>query len=509
MRICLEFSHNQNETHRRRLSYAFQLFCAVYGHAPLFDPEDYNGVDVVIRYELTTGISTRKNILQLSNLYRPRSPLVPAPSPKQFSKDDESTALFYSPSPGQQPDWLGEIFEWVSCADEYSIQNLDSCGRVPFEACYIGRHKLNARVPYAAVAMRFLERALNTVASRHKRGLSDLARSAGHFIVATHDVDYLPVGRLSSANRLAKNAAVSWLEGKSVGLAVKQVQMALRRTLNGHDPLDQISELVRGERQRGIGSSYYFLTRHLHRRDANYTSALPGFSELLSSLESQGMEVGIHGSYRCLEEGTGLACEYQRLQELGFRPKGGRQHWLRFTLARLIPSLERSGALYDTSIGWIERIGYRAGACFPFPPYYFQEERPAKFIELPMAAMDLSLRFEFGGDYRCDGYAEVSNLLDVSRQFGWGGISILWHPAAFGGAWIAPEIGEIYWRLLDHCQERNDKWLSAAEFLQLFREEYVRVGLLPEFPCQEDSERAEQPVEPEGGQNLIVPAPIL
>jgi len=480
MRIFLEFSPDQSPVQRTRLAYAFRLFCAIYGHEPLFGTSQPENADVRISYSPAHGSDARKPVLRLGNLYDPRSPREPAPPPRQYVHDGEATPVVYFSLPGEQPDWLGEIFEWVSCADEYSIKQRDSVGRVPFEASYVGRHHLDARVPYAAVAMRLLQSALDRVAqSGDARGPKSPVESVRHFIVPTHDVDYLPAGRLSSVTRLTKNAIASCLEGKNPRLGIEQAKLAVRRSLNGRDPLDQIPKLVQGEKQRAVNASYYFLVRRLHRRDANYTIDASGPTHLLHSLEAQGLEVGVHGSYTCLDTPNGLADEYHCMRERGFHPQGGRQHWLRFTLDRLISALERSGALYDTSIGWAERIGYRAGACFAFPPYNFQEERPATFLEIPLAVMDWTLRFEHGGDRKGDGYTEVAELLATSRRYGWGGVSVLWHPAAFGGAWLAPEMGNIYWRLLDHRQEWNDTWVSAAEFVQSVRQRYVKVGLLP------------------------------
>src|SRR5207244_7426773 len=136
--------------------------------------------------------------LELSRLYQPRSLQEPAPPPKKFERDGESTVLFYAPLPGQEPDWLGEIFEWVSSADEYSVRARDSVGRVAFAETYLGRHKLDERRPYAAVAMRFLQRALCKLAPGAAAEPRSPVESAGHFVIPTHDVDYFPVGRLTS-----------------------------------------------------------------------------------------------------------------------------------------------------------------------------------------------------------------------------------------------------------------------------------------------------------------------
>jgi len=79
-------------------------------------------------------------------------------------------------------------------------------------------------------------------------------------------------------------------------------------------------------------------------------------------------------------------------------------------------------------------------------------------------------------------------LLSVSRRYGWGGISLLWHPAAFGGGWLSKEVGNVFWRLMDSRNERQETWLSAIEFVQSVRQRYIEVGLLPEAYGPEEPE---------------------
>ena len=487
MRIFLDFSPEQTPTHRSRLGYAFRVFCAIYGHEPVFDAEQAQTADVWIRYAPGSiqGQQARPS-LELSSLYQSRSLYEAAPPPKKFEREGESTALFYSPLPGQEPDWLGEIFEWVSSADEYSVRARDSVGRVAFAETYLGRHKLDVRVPYAAVAMRFLQQALCRLAPGAVAEPRSPVESAGHFVVPTHDVDYFPVGRLNSVHRLAKNAAISCWLYKSLVLGMKQAGMALRSAIGGPDALDQIPALARGETRRNVSASYYFLLRRYHRRDANYDLGQPSLTDFMAALERQGLEVGVHGSYTSLDEPGELAAQFDSLRARGFRPLGGRQHWLRFTLDRLIPAHERARALYDSSMGWPDRMGFRSGACFAYPPYNFEQERPATFIEIPLVMMDQSL--QVGPGQESDWYNQVADLLSVSRRYGWGGISLLWHPAAFGGGWLSKEVGNVFWRLMDSRNERQETWLSATEFVRSVRQRYIEVGLLPEAYGPEEPE---------------------
>jgi hypothetical protein len=239
--------------------------------------------------------------------------------------------------------------------------------------------------------------------------------------------------------------------------------------------LDQLPELMEEERNRSIGASYYFIPVRDHRRDANYKISDPRVLHLLREV-AELSEVGVHGSYTSLDHENQLKREFGRLRRLGLRPIGGRQHWLRFTLDRLIPEVECAGADYDCSLGWSDKIGFRAGACFAFPPYDFAHERPAQFLEFPLVMMDQAL---LDADARAMGMAEsAAALLAVSRSYGWGGVSVLWHPAAFGGGQLSEEVGRVFYRLLELRAKTNDVWMSGEQFLSLAQKRFRRVGLL-------------------------------
>src|SRR6266542_335615 len=119
MRIFVEFAPGQLARHRCRISYAFRLFCAIYAHKPILERELSENADIWISYAGDRSNRNFPRVLQLSDLYVPRPAHLPAPAPTPYEAEDIPTVLFHVPQANQQPDWLGEIFEWVSCADEY------------------------------------------------------------------------------------------------------------------------------------------------------------------------------------------------------------------------------------------------------------------------------------------------------------------------------------------------------------------------------------------------------
>jgi hypothetical protein len=471
MIIALEFDPTQSCEHRRRLQYAFQVFCAVYGHEPILESTSLHSAQLRITYTTDLPVPHSPKVLRLYNGYRPRPLTTPAPRPRCFTRDGRNTVLFYPPENSAEIDWLAEIFEWISCADEYSVTARDSVGRIPFEKSIFARYQLEERTPYAALAMWFLQQAIcRLVPAAGERPRSpdiDLT----HAIVCSHDVDFIPLGYLSTLARLAKNALISLKRSPSGALGI--AARAVRFALGGVNPLRNIEQLAFWEHVCGITSSFNFIVRHVHRRDANYQIESQSVMGLAERLQSLGMAVDVHGSYTSLDTENGLAGEFEILRKFGFPALGSRQHWLRFSLDTLVPALERAGALFDSSLGWQSHIGFRAGACFPFPPYNFAKERPAKFLELPLAVMDQAL-----SPREAEAFSEVATLLATSRMFGWGGISLLWHPAAFGGGQLPIGIGRTFCDLVAARSEWKDTWLSAKDVLRRVHQRYIDVGLM-------------------------------
>jgi len=479
MRIYLQFAATQSPRTRARLEYAFRLFCVIYGHTPLTREEQSASADLIISYATHPQSAP---VVRLCPAYDSR--FVPLPEgPGRYKYGDEATVLRctrYS----ETPDWLGEIFVWVSCLDEYTSP-ADGTGRISFDNSYLGRYRLNPRIPYAAVAMKLLQWEISKVIPRST--VAPPAVSGRHLIVNTHDVDYVPTGRSTGILRLLENACISLFHGREFSLVWEQLRGATALALSGKDPLDQIARLLRAEKERGLRSSYYFLCRRRHRRDGNYDFESPSVASCMREVQRQA-EIGVHGSYCSLDSENGLAEEFQLMQDAGFRARGSRQHWLRFTLDRLIPQIEKAGADYDCSLGWPDVAGFRGGACFAYPPYNFASERPAHFLELPLVVMDHAIRLLFQRGE--DAYKAVSEVLSASRRYGWGGISVLWHPTAFGREHMPAPVGELFWRLLDESEQMNDKYISAADFMDEVAKKYVAAGLPIHTAAPAEAERS-------------------
>ncbi len=218
------------------------------------------------------------------------------------------------------------------------------------------------------------------------------------------------------------------------------------------------------------------MARREHRRDANYT--LPQIAYRLREIGKTGSALALHGSYRSIVENSDLASEAADLQsETGERPRGSRQHWLRFDHPeKLFASVEQAGLQYDSSWGWAGQPGFRNGAAFAFPPYNFAREEAYNFLVIPLVIMDQGLQNAHRESAERAAQLAAS-VLDQSRRWGWGGVSVLWHnPVEPLSA--CDEVNQIFWQQLRGRAEHGERWISAEEFMSISLPCFQRAGLM-------------------------------
>src|SRR5208282_3353617 len=126
--------------------------------------------------------------------------------------DEDVYLAFGTDAASGRPDWLGEIFLWLSCSQEISIAERDSVGRIPYSGTVFGREGLSPRKPHVALLMAWMEGALrqrNTKAEEALPKAPSPVPGVEHLVVCSHDIDFYYVDRTSSLARLFKNLVVA------------------------------------------------------------------------------------------------------------------------------------------------------------------------------------------------------------------------------------------------------------------------------------------------------------
>ena len=237
----------------------------------------------------------------------------------------------------------------------------------------------------------------------------------------------------------------------------------VRRT----DPNWRFAEIAAKESEHGARSTFFVMAGHAHRADGAAPEAYDRLRpRLVETLLGTGAEVGLHGSYRAAEELERLARERALLAQLDGPLIGQRYHYLRVDPHRNLAPLAGIGFRYDTSLGFPDALGFRAGIAHPFRPWDFERERPADLVEVPLAVMDATLAEErYAGLSAAEAKPRVLALLDWAAEHG-GGFSILWHPERFDGP-SARGWDRLYFELIEAVRERGGICLAAGELAGL------------------------------------------
>lgn len=217
--------------------------------------------------------------------------------------------------------------------------------------------------------------------------------SKPYALCVTHDIDRI----LATYHRLRREGG-SW--ASTIPRAMKDCAHSFSPSTWGENPFFNFERLRDFEKQLGIRSALYVLFerrrwgRALRRREIQHVLGVyspKSIASYLAALESDGFEVGIHGSFDAWDSLEAMSRETQRLREMGVREiRGGRNHYLQFEMSSTPIIQARAGLEYDSTLGFNRLAGFRCGTSFPFPI-----GAGGQLTELSFQLMDTALRFQF------------------------------------------------------------------------------------------------------------------
>lgn len=174
--------------------------------------------------------------------------------------------------------------------------------------------------------------------------------------------------------------------------------------------------------------------------------------KVAKALVDRKFEVAVHG-IDAWENGQSAAAERDRLRECCKGPVTGiRMHWL-YRNGSTFRILDEAGYSYDSSFGYNDAVGFRAGTVQAFKPLDSQ-----RLLELPLNIQDTALFYSDRmnlSEGQAAACCEV--LMENSRRYG-GALTLLWHDRS-----LAPERlwGDFYRELL--AKLRGDRaWIGPA-----------------------------------------------
>jgi len=155
----------------------------------------------------------------------------------------------------------------------------------------------------------------------------------------------------------------------------------------------------------------------------------------IRTIMKNGGEIGLHGIDAWIDSVNGQGEKAEIEKVTGTAIAGVRMHWLYFNAESPV-QLEKTGFAYDSTVGYNETIGYRAGTMQVYKPLSV-----SRLLELPMHVMDTALFYPSHLHLSPEeARKRVDALMENTVQ--WGGVlTFNWHDRS-----LAPERqwGEFY-----------------------------------------------------------------
>jgi hypothetical protein len=304
---------------------------------------------------------------------------------------------------------------------------------------------------------------------------------AGHRFIAclTHDVDH-PRVRYHKCDRTMFGFLYRALIGSVINLcrgrrSLKQVAVNWRAALSlplvfagrAKDFWNQLDRYL--ELEGDLASTFFVIPKkgdagvNSHgptraKRAARY--ALVDIADDLKRLLSANREIAVHGIDAWHDSAKGRD-ERERIQEITRTVEMGiRMHWLYFN-SQASSTLEKAGFSYDSTVGYNETIGYRAGTA-----QVFKHLNVDHLLELPLHIMDTALFYPPYMNLSDDqAGAAMLPLIENALRFG-GVLTINWHDRSLG-----PERlwGDAYVNLLRDLRARTPWFATASQIIAWFR----------------------------------------
>lgn len=326
-------------------------------------------------------------------------------------------------------DPIASTFYLVSRVEEVRSRRVDRHGRFPAAESWMVQAGLIERPlvhAYADLIAALLGLPHGGLASQ--KVWPDDKRFA---IAFTHDIDRM---RMHGPLWQDLRRALGGLRFPGGLAAARRRWRSRRKVLSGKtsDPYDTIDRLVEGHVARDFRATFFWINAKPTVQDADYTCKDPNVRALMSSLRDQGFEHGLHGSYKTFDVPSMLIEQRESLEKATRTPvTSTRQHYLRFQAFGTWKAQIAAGLTIDSTLGFAERFGFRAGLAVPFHPWDFESRCPLASWEVPLVMMDGTAR-EYMGLTPGDAVVRSKAIIAQIARTGGAG-ALLWHNSSLDG----------------------------------------------------------------------------
>jgi hypothetical protein len=208
-------------------------------------------------------------------------------------------------------------------------------------------------------------------------------------IELSHDIDIFRY--YNSPARVLKRFAKLLLKQRQL---LNSFQSILEGTVSIFSPISDpcinaLNTLMHYSESYVTKSTFFFMAAEKGQYDEGYKVSSNLFKKVFHRIIERGHQVGWHPSFRAAENNIIFSNEQNRFnQATGLNHYGVRQHFLKWRACDSWQRYARSGIVYDASMGYNYRLGFRASTARYFEAFDLENNKPMKLEVRPLIIMD-------------------------------------------------------------------------------------------------------------------------
>ncbi|WP_252234919.1 polysaccharide deacetylase family protein [Clostridium sp. CH2] len=361
-------------------------------------------------------------------------------------------------------DVVQSIFFVITCYEEailFEQIRKDKCDRFPTNKSLAFKEKFTD-IPIANEYINWIFKWIKSLNSKYKRKLTFENHKFGACL--THDVD-----RPFKYTYALKND-IKRLKSINIYNNMKDVILHTMKNIDyKYDPYYTFDYIRKVEKKYNFNSSFYFMTGGETNYDNNYQINNPIIINLIKKLEEDNCEVGYHYSFNASEKYILRENEKKILDSKVINKiYGGRNHYLRFRSPQSWNIGEKTGLLYDTTLGYNDIVGFRCGLCTPYRVFDIFENKELDLWEIPLVIMDGALKNGKSVELSTDNsIREIIKYIEIVKKYN-GIFTLLWHNSSFNDSmWLGSK--KVYENVLKYLYENEAFVLTGREIIKKIR----------------------------------------
>lgn len=285
-------------------------------------------------------------------------------------------------------DIFAAIFFMLTRWEEIAISKFDNHGRFTEEENLSVRLGFCDR-PVVNEYIQLLKMLMN------KAGIIIKEKNRESKVFLTHDID--DIARYDIFFKIVKALAGDIIKRRSISTFLRTVKdsynIKIKKYRDVYDTFDFLMDL---SERNGVKSRFYFIPGYVGEEDVRFDIRNPRVKKILDRIKLRNHVIGIHPSYSSYCNKDQFIKEKKRIEEYSENIYEGRQHYLRVKIPDTWQLWEDCGLRIDSSIGFYNRTGYRAGICFEYPLFNVISRKLLNLRERPLIVMDTALRKQCG-----------------------------------------------------------------------------------------------------------------